>query len=117
MTADSRKIVPLDAGNYPNARSEYFLATCEQIVQGILEVRRRLGELASDLRDVLLIALLNLILEELLQGAITQTFLSLLRKVRNQIGDERSREALCFRVRIVREERIDRRPRSGWCTR
>ena len=116
MTADSRKIAPRDAGNYPDGRSKYLLATREQIVQGILKVRRGLRELASDLHDILLVALLNFILEELLQRAIAQTLLPLLRKVRDQIGHEGSRESPRFRVRIIREEWIDRRSRSDRCT-
>ena len=70
MTADTRKIAERRTANYPTFRLEHFLATSEQIVQCILEVRRRLGEFATDLRDVFLVALLDLILEELFQRAI-----------------------------------------------
>ena len=70
MTADSRKIAPLGMGNYPDPRSKCLLTTREQIVQGLLKMRRRFRELATNLLDILLIALLNFVFEELLQRAV-----------------------------------------------
>ena len=102
MTADSRKIVPLDAGNYPAMRLKYFLSTGKEIVQRFLKMRRRLRKFTPNLQNILLVALLNLILEELLQCAVPQTVLPLLREIRDQIRHQRARESLRLCVRIVR---------------
>jgi hypothetical protein len=74
-------------------------------------VRRTLGELAAHLLDVFLVALLDLLAEELLERSIAQPFLALLREVGDDVRDERTRETLGLRVGIVREDWIDRRPR------
>ena len=42
---------------------EHFLAASQHVVQGILEVRGRLGELLPNLLDVLLVTFLNLFAE------------------------------------------------------
>lgn len=70
VIADPRKIVPLHLGNYPARRSKYFLPAGKKIVEGFLKVWRRFRELASDLKNVFLVALLNLVLEKLLQRAV-----------------------------------------------
>ena len=49
---------------------EDFLAPSEKVVQSFLEMRSRLSKLAPDLSDVFLVALLDLLLEELLQRAV-----------------------------------------------
>jgi len=85
MTADSRKIAPHDVGNYPERRSKYFLTTSQKVVQSFLKVRRRLRELTADLKHIFLIALLNLVLEELLQCSVSQPILPLLWKIRHEI--------------------------------
>ena len=113
MTADYRKIVRLGAHYYP-ARSEHFLPAGEDVIQRVLKVRRGFGELATDLLHVFLVALLNLLLEELLECAIPYSFLALLWKVGNEIGHERSCESLRFGVGIVRQKRVD--GCTGWST-
>src|SRR6185436_417194 len=74
----------------------------------VLEVRRRLGEFTSDLVDVFLVALLDFLAEYLLQRPVAESFLALLRQVRDHVRHERAREPLGLRVRIVREKRIER---------
>lgn len=46
--------------------SEHFLTSRQDVVQRVLKMRCGLGELPSDLQDILFVALLNLVLEELL---------------------------------------------------
>ena len=70
MTADSRKIAEHRAANYPVSRLEHSLAAGEQVIQRVLEMRCRFGEFATNLCDVLLVALLDLVLEELLERSI-----------------------------------------------
>ena len=70
MTADTRKIAERRTANYPVFPLKHFLAAGEQVIQRVLKMRRRLGEFATDLRDVLLVTLLDLVFEELLQCAI-----------------------------------------------
>src|SRR5437762_8646269 len=74
---------------YP-ARLKNLLPSGENVVQRLLEMRRRFGELASHLLDVLLIALFDLFTEELLERAIANALVSTLREVDDQIGDERA---------------------------
>jgi hypothetical protein len=71
-------------------------------------MRRGICELLSDLKHVLVVALLYLFLEELLERAIAQPFFALLREVGHEIRDERTSEPLRLGVRIIREKRIDR---------
>src|SRR5688572_17818722 len=57
------KIAVTGASNHPattKLSSEHFLPARENVVQRILEVRRRFGELLPDLVDVLFVALLDL---------------------------------------------------------
>ena len=67
------------------------MAARENLVQRILKVGRRIGELLSDLIDILLEALLDLLAEEIFERAVTQTFVAPLRKVGDEVGDERTR--------------------------
>ena len=90
---------------------EELLSPREHVVQGVLEVRRAFCELAADLLDVLLVALLDLIAEERLQCPIAKPLFPLLRKVRDDVGDEGARESLCLDVGIVGEKRVDRASR------
>src|SRR5687768_385768 len=88
---------------------EELLAPREHVVEGVLKVRRALGELATHLVHVFLVALLDLFPEKLLQRAVAQTLLALLGKVRDDVRHERACQSLRLRVRVVGEERID-----GW---
>ena len=92
MTADSDKIAEARTANYPGAgRSKRFLATCKKVVQRILKMWGALGELLPDLSHVLLVALLNLFLEELLQRPVPEPFLPLLWEIGDEIRDQRTR--------------------------
>ena len=64
----------------------------EKIVEGFLEVRGVLRDLAADLIDVLLVALLDLFPKNLLERAVAEPFFSLLWEVRDHVGHERSIE-------------------------
>ena len=77
MSSDSRKIAGPRRGELPrdSADQNSFLARRRGFVQRVLKMRRRFGELPPDLIDVLLVALLDLFLEELLQRAVAQAFL------------------------------------------
>lgn len=70
MTADTHKIAERRTANYPISRLKHLLATSEQIIQRVLEMRRCLGEFAADLCDILLVALLDLVLEKLLECSV-----------------------------------------------
>ena len=59
------------------------------------------GEFLADLIDIFLVALLDLLTEELFEGAILQPFFTLLRQIRNHIRHQRSRQALRPLIRIV----------------
>src|SRR5690242_21961917 len=72
-------------------------------------MRRVLGELLPHLLDVLLVALLDLLAEALAQGALALALRVAIGEVRDDVGDECAREPLGLLIRIVREERIDRR--------
>src|SRR3954462_1149243 len=79
----TRKIAQRCALLYPAlATREDLLAVREDVIQGILEVRRRLRKLLSDLPHKFLVALLDLFLEQLLQRPIAQSFFLLLREIR-----------------------------------
>src|SRR5512140_1762087 len=67
---------------------EELLSSGEHVVQCVLEVRGAFGELAADLLDVFLVALLDLLAEELLQRSVAHPFLPLLREVRDDVRDE-----------------------------
>src|SRR6266699_744817 len=81
---------------------------------------RRFGELLPHLVDELFEALLDLLLKEGLESAIAESFLSLLRKIHDEVGDQGARETLRPCIGIVGKKRIDRRahPRArrsaGW---
>ena len=56
---------------------EHLAPSCEHVVQRFLEVHGRLGELAAHLFDILLVALLDLVAEQLLQRSALQAFIAL----------------------------------------
>src|SRR5215218_8190913 len=73
-------------------RSEDAPSAGQHVVQRVLEVRRRIGELLPDLLDVFLVALLDLLAKELLERAGAEPFLALLRMVGDDVGDEGTRQ-------------------------
>src|SRR5690606_36309611 len=90
---------------------ENALPACQDVVQGVLEMGGRLGELLSDLFYVLLIALLDLFLEALTKRSVSKAGLPLLWMVGDHVGHQRPREAPRLHVSIMCEERIDRASR------
>ena len=93
-------------------RLEDLGAAREHVVERVLEVRRILGELLPHLLDVFLVALLDLLAEALAQRALALALRVAIGEVRDDVGDERAREPLRLLIRIVGEERIDRRTRG-----
>src|SRR5688500_386123 len=83
-------------------RLEELLASGENLVERILKVRGRLGQLLPHLIDVLLVALLDLLTKELLESAVAESLFTLLRKVRNDVGHQGACEPLRLHVRIIR---------------
>jgi hypothetical protein len=71
-------------------------ATGQDLVESFTEVGRRFGHFAPDLFSVLLPALLDLFLEQLLQIPVTKSFLALAGMVHDHVGDERARKSLCL---------------------
>ena len=88
---------------------EHLLAPGKNVIQRILEVRRRLGELFADLLDVFLVALLDLLAEELFQRAPAHALITLLRMIGHHVGDQRASQPLRLLIWIIGEEWIDRR--------
>lgn len=87
---------------------EKLLAACENVVQRILKVRGRSSEVTSDLIDIFLVALLDLVAEQGLERSIAQTLCMTRWMIRYDIGDKRARKPFCPQRRIARQERIDR---------
>ena len=107
-TFSSRKILPERLLLYPAlVARENLLAASEDVIESIGEMRRRLGELLTDLIDEFFVALLDLLLEELLEGPVAQTFHLFLREIRHQIRDQRPSESTRLGIRIVGQERVD----------
>ena len=65
------------------------------------------GEFLADLIHIFLVTLLDLLAEELLEGAILQPLFALLRQIRDHIRYQGSRQTLRLLIRIVCEERVD----------
>ena len=86
---------------------ENLSASAQYFVQRFLKVSRRAREVGTDLRDILLIALLDFVAEELLERTLFQSFCVLSRIIGNHVRYERSRQSLCPETRIARKERID----------
>lgn len=86
---------------------EDFLTVRQDVVQSIGEMRRRFRELASNLIDELLIALLDFFAEQIFQRSLPYPLLLLLWKIGDEVGDQGPREAAGLRVRVIGEERID----------
>src|SRR5207244_5518737 len=85
----------------------------EDFVQRFGPERRALGDLAAHLLDVLLPALLDLVLEELWQCAVTQPLLPLLRMIHDEIRDESPGEPARLLLRILDHEGVHRPQRAG----
>src|SRR5690348_1878571 len=102
----------LDASANQGPTSEDPFAAREHVVQRILKMRGALGELASHLVDVFLVALLDFLAKELAQRAVAQTFAVFVGEVRDDVGDQCARESLGLDVGVVGEEGIDRRTRA-----
>jgi hypothetical protein len=79
----------------------------KDLVQRVLKMRRTFGQLAANLLDEFLVALLDLLAEELSQRAIAQAVLLLLRMIRHQVRDQRAREASGSLAGVSIEKRID----------
>src|SRR5207245_11456771 len=77
-------------------------------VRGLRPVRRRLREIRPHLLHLLLPARVDLVPEDLRQGAVTQALLPLLGMVHDQVGDECARQAPGLLLRVLHHERIDR---------
>jgi len=74
---------------------------------------RRVGEISPDLIDILFETLLDLFAEELFQISVTKPVLTPLWEIRDEVGDQRARQATRLGIWIVRKERIDRGSRRG----
>jgi hypothetical protein len=64
---------------------EDLLAARENVIQGVLKMRRAVGELPTNLIDVLLVALFDFLPKQLLQRSIANTFIATLREVDDEI--------------------------------
>src|SRR5690606_26174268 len=111
---DTRCTVPRSMST---SSSEESLAAGKNVVQRILEVRRTLGELLADLLHILLVALLDLLLEELAQSAVTHSGFTFVRMVRDHVRHESTCKPSSLDVRVACEERIDRLALSACCWR
>ena len=90
-------------------------SACQYFVQCFLEVRSRVGHLPSDLFRILLPALLDLLLEQLLEVAITEALLSLAGMVHDHVRNEGPSQTSSLECRILRQERVGRASsRRGW---
>ena len=69
-------------------------------------MRRALSEVATDLIHIFLVAPLDLLAKQSLESSVLHPVLALVRKVRNDVRDERARKTLRFLIRIARQERI-----------
>src|SRR4051812_40498483 len=65
--------------------AEHLLPACENVVERIDKMGRRLREFPPDLFDEFLVALPDLFSKEILECAVAQPFVLLLRKIRHQI--------------------------------
>jgi len=72
-------------------RSEQPLSPGQDVIKRILTVRRRISEVLADLIDVLLLALFDLLAEQVLERPIAKTFVATLREVCDEVRDERAR--------------------------
>ena len=91
----------------PAVASEQATATRENFVERFLKVRRVLGHIPSNLFDVLLIALLDLLAKELTQRTVAKAFVALLGMIRHQIGHERPRKSTRALTGVGSKERIN----------
>src|SRR6478672_10083035 len=83
------------------------LACAKHFVQRFLKMRGCARKVSAHLRNVFLVALLDLVSEKLLQRSLLQTFRMLRWIIRNHVGNESARKAFRSQAWIAREERID----------
>jgi hypothetical protein len=76
----------------------------------------RFGELAPDLIDVFLVALLDLFAKQLAQRSFAQPLVTTLGEIGDEIGNQGTRQPARLGVWIVREERVDGRARRRYRT-
>ena len=106
--------VPPQPASPPERLAKDLLSAGENVVERFLKMRRRLGEFAAHLIDVFLVALLDLFAEELQLRVPSPAFVAALQKYTTEIGIALRAQPPGFRVRVVREEWIDRRARRRW---
>ena len=92
---------------------EDLLAGTKNFVQRLLKVCRRAGKVCSDLGNILIVALLDLVLEELLERSFLEALGVLSRIIRHHVRYECASESLCAQSRIASEERVDRPAFTG----
>jgi hypothetical protein len=80
---------------------EHLSSACQNLVQRFPKEPGGLGDVAADLLGVLLPALPDLLLEELLEVAVPDSLLPLGRMVHHDVGDERPSEAPGLERRVL----------------
>jgi hypothetical protein len=85
---------------------EELPAAGEYVVQRILKMRRGAGKVTPDLIDVFFVALLDLVPEQRLERSVAQPLRVPGRVIRNDVGNQRTREPLGSQGRIPRKERV-----------
>jgi len=91
---------------------EDFFSAGQNFVERFLKIGRALGELLSDLRNILLKALFYLLAKELLESTIPQTLGVLCRVIGDDVRDQRASQSLRPLVRILGKEWIQRSART-----
>ncbi len=74
---------------------EKLFSACENVVQRILKMRRGPGKVASNLVDILLVALLDLVAEQSLESPVAQSLGVASRVVGDNVRHERACKTLC----------------------
>ena len=87
--------------------SEKLSPAAQNLIQRFLKVRRSFSKFTTNLLDVFLITLLDLLAEKLPQGAVPDSLIALLRMIRDQIRNKCTREPARTLARIGLEERVD----------
>jgi hypothetical protein len=85
---------------------ENSLAGCQHFVERFLKISRALSKRLAYLRNILFKALFYLLSKELLESTVAKTLSVFGRMVRDDVRDQRAREALRPLVRILGEEWI-----------
>ena len=82
--------------------SKHLSSARQYFVQRLAEIWGGVGHLPAHLLGILFPALLDLLVKELLEVAIAETFLTLSRMVHDHVGDECSRETAGLEGGILR---------------